>query len=60
MAARSKTDFSFEPALDEMLDDPVVRAVMDRDGIGREEILDLVAAVQERFSDPSRDDGALL
>ena len=58
MAARSKTDFTFEPALDDLLDDPVVRAVMDRDGVGRDHILDLAASVQERFAgEDDNDDG---
>lgn len=57
MAARSKTDFTFEPALDEMLDDPVVQAVMDRDGVERGHILDLAASVQERFAGDEEDDG---
>lgn len=56
MAARTKTDFSFEPALDDMLDDPVVRAMMDRDGVERGHIMDLAASVQERFADED-DDG---
>jgi hypothetical protein len=50
MAKRPQADFTFEPALDEVLDDPVVQAVMDRDGVAREDILDLAASVQERFS----------
>jgi len=56
MTARPKTDFSFEPALDDMLDDPVVRAVMDRDGVERDHILDLAASVQERFADEDEED----
>jgi hypothetical protein len=40
----------FEPQLDEMLDDPVVQAVMARDGVERDELLDLVSAVQERLA----------
>ena len=32
-----------EPKLDEVLADPVVRAVMERDGVDAEEIRDLVA-----------------
>ena len=57
MAARSKTDFTFEPALDDLLDDPVVRAVMDRDGVERGHILDLAASMQERFAGEDEDDG---
>jgi hypothetical protein len=37
-----------EPELDDVLDDPVVQAMMARDGVERAEILDLVAAVHER------------
>lgn len=54
--ANRKNDFSFEPALDDMLDDPVVRAVMDRDGVDRGHILDLAASARERFADDD-DDG---
>ncbi len=57
MAARFKAEFSVEPALDEMLDDPVVQAVMDRDGVERGHILDLAASVQERFAGEDEDDG---
>jgi hypothetical protein len=56
MADRPKTDFTFEPELDDMLDDPVVQAMMDRDGVERDHILDLAASFQERF--PSDDDDA--
>jgi len=38
-----------EPSLDEMLDDPVIQAVMARDGVARGEIEDLVAAIHARF-----------
>jgi hypothetical protein len=31
-----------EPRIDEMLDDAVVRAVMQRDGVGRGELLGLI------------------
>ena len=58
MAGR-KNDFTFEPNLDDMLDDPVVQAVMDRDGVERGHILDLAASVQERFgSDEAETDDA--
>jgi hypothetical protein len=43
-----------EPELDEVLDDPVVQAVMARDGVARGEILDLVSAVQERREQDDR------
>jgi hypothetical protein len=38
-----------EPSLDEMLDDPVIQAVMSRDGVARDEIEDLVALLNARF-----------
>ena len=38
-----------EPELNEMLDDPVMQAVMACDGVERDEILDLASSVQERF-----------
>lgn len=31
-----------EPRIDEMLDDAVIRAVMQRDGVGRRELLGLI------------------
>jgi hypothetical protein len=37
-----------EPTLDEMLDDPVIQAVMARDGVARDEIEDLVALINAR------------
>ncbi len=57
MADRPKTDFTFEPELGDMLDDPVVQAMMHRDGVERGDILDLAAAVQERFAGDEDDDG---
>lgn len=41
---------SDEPRLDEVLDDPVIRAVMARDGIRRAEMVDLVRAVREKLA----------
>lgn len=38
-----------EPTLEEMLDDPVIQAVMAQDGVERQEIVDLVAAIQSAF-----------
>lgn len=49
MTTRSKPYLDFEPRLDDMLDDPVVQAMMARDGVERDEILDLAASVQERL-----------
>ncbi len=56
MAKPRKPDYGFEPELDDVLDDPVVQAVMDRDGVGRDDILDLAASARERFADD--DDGS--
>jgi len=46
-----KPDLRFirEPRLRDMLDDPVVQAVMARDKVGRSEIIDLVRTVQARL-----------
>lgn len=41
--------FDGEPSLEEMLDDPVVQAVMVQDGVERQEIVDLVASLQSAF-----------
>ena len=38
-----------EPSLVELLDDPVIQAVMAQDGVAREEIIDLVASIQSSF-----------
>jgi len=38
-----------EPAWDEVLDDPVVHAVMRRDGIARNELLDLMTTMRDRL-----------
>ncbi len=46
---RRVLDFDGEPSLEEMLDDPVIRAVMDQDGVERREIVDLVASIQAAF-----------
>ena len=39
-----------EPSLDELFDDPVMRLIMDRDGVRREDILDLKEATRNRVS----------
>jgi hypothetical protein len=47
--AQQDIDFDGEPSLEEMLDDPVIQAVMSQDGVGRQEIVDLVASLQTAF-----------
>jgi hypothetical protein len=42
-------DRSWEPRWDEMLDDPVIHAVMQRDGVRRESLLDLMTEMRERL-----------
>lgn len=49
MATRPRPDLDFEPQLNDMLDDPVVQAMMTRDGVERDEILELVSSVQEKL-----------
>jgi hypothetical protein len=39
-----------EPAVADMLRDPVVQAVMARDGVRPEEVMRLMAAVRERLA----------
>lgn len=39
-----------EPRLSEMLDDPVMHAVMARDRVTREELLAHIAALRERLA----------
>jgi hypothetical protein len=38
-----------EPQLQEMLEDPVIQAVMARDGVARAQLVDLVHSVQARL-----------
>jgi hypothetical protein len=38
-----------EPRLDDVLDDPVIQAVMNRDGVERHDIVDLAVALREKF-----------
>lgn len=38
-----------EPRLDELLDDPVLQALMARDGVDRAELLDVVAEARRRL-----------
>lgn len=55
-------DFRYdEPGLDEMLGDPVVQAVMARDGVSRAELLACVEGARRRLArapDQSRRPGA--
>jgi hypothetical protein len=52
MRATSSCLCSDEPRLAEVLDDPMILAVMARDGIGRAEMVELVHAVQQRLGQP--------
>jgi len=38
-----------EPRLADVLDDPVIQAMMARDGVGRREIVDLASALRARL-----------
>lgn len=48
--AREKEDLSFEPSLRETLTDPVIRAVMDRDGVSQDELVRLILVARARLS----------
>jgi hypothetical protein len=43
-----------EPPLEEMLDDPIVRLVMMRDGIGRDELLSTLEGAYHRLRRSAR------
>jgi hypothetical protein len=43
-----------EPRLDELLGDPVVRAVMDRDGVSRADVLAWVERARRRLAEKPR------
>lgn len=45
----TRPDFGFEPSLNEILDDPMVQAVMARDGVDRAAIVGLAAEFQTRL-----------
>lgn len=49
MSERRVLEFDGEPSLEEMLDDPVIQAVMAQDGVERQELVDLVASIQSAF-----------
>ena len=38
-----------EPRLQELLDDPTLHLLMDRDGVGMEELTDLMALMRKRL-----------
>ncbi len=50
--ARHKDDLSFEPSLRETLSDPVIQAVMDRDGVTQDELVQLILVARARLSAP--------
>jgi hypothetical protein len=50
--ARKKDDLSFEPTLHETLTDPVIQAVMNRDGVTQDELIRLILAARARLSVP--------
>ena len=47
--ARHKDDLSFEPSLRETLSDPVIQAVMHRDGVSRDELVRLILVARARL-----------
>jgi hypothetical protein len=42
-----------EPALDDMLTDPMTQALMASDGVDAEKVKDLLAAARRRYSAPA-------
>jgi len=50
--ARKKDDLSFEPTLHETLTDPVIQAVMARDGVSQDELIRLILVARARLSVP--------
>jgi len=50
--ARHRDDLSFEPSLHEALSDPVIQAVMNRDGVSREELVQLILVARARLMPP--------
>lgn len=53
MRATNSCLCSDEPRLAEVLDDPMILALMARDGIGRAEMVELVHAVQQKLGRPA-------
>ena len=51
---------SDEPRLAEVLDDPMIRTVMARDGIGHAQMVALVRAVQQKLTQPNEKSSARL
>ncbi len=49
MLVLRKWSLDSEPSLDEMLDDPVVQAVMTRDGVDRRALMQLVGEARSRL-----------
>lgn len=47
-----KAALDYEPRIDDMLDDPVIKALMDRDGVRRGDLVDLILAVKARRREP--------
>lgn len=41
-------------SLDELLDDPVMTAVMDRDGVSRDDLWSLMTMMKNRLQSPDR------
>lgn len=51
--ARHKDDLSSEPSLRETLSDPVIQALMIRDGVSPDEIVRLILAARARLVPPA-------
>lgn len=48
-SAHNAEDLSFEPSLRDMLADPIIRAVMARDGVSEDEVLHVSLAARVRL-----------
>ena len=50
--------FDREPSIDEMLDDPIVHLLMQRDGLRPEDVRAIWVAAAERLRHPNKSDAS--
>jgi len=53
----ARRDFGGEPSLDELLADPILHQLLDRDGLDEHALLEMMAEARARLSPEAEHDG---
>lgn len=53
----ARRDFGGEPSLDELLADPILQQLLDRDGLDEHALLEMMAVAKSRLDDDGEEAG---